>query len=399
MSFPEIYSVSEINRIIKSLIEENIPAVWIEGEISNFKPHYSGHIYFTLKDSNAQISAVIWKSRTQNLSFDPEDGMLVQAFGTIRLYEKSGRYQIDIIRMQPAGIGELQIAFEELKRKLDVEGLFDPSIKKPIPKYPENIGIVTSETGAAIKDIVNIVMRRAPNVQIILRGVKVQGTGAANEIAQAIQEFNQYGKVDLIIAGRGGGSYEDLWAFNEEIVARAIHASQIPIISAVGHEIDYSIADFVADLRAPTPSAAAEIAVPDNRELQDKILFNQKRMNEIVQIKIQSSRERINNIYRSYGFNRPIDLLRQYAMQIDDLGRKLDRSITQIINQNKDYCYQLRIRLTNLDPERVLDRGYSISYIGNEIIKNISKVDLDAKMRTKLANGTLMSTINQKGSG
>ena len=398
MSSTEIYSVSDINRIIKLLIEENIPSVWIEGEISNYKPHYSGHIYFTLKDSNAQISAVMWKSRTVNLAFEPEDGMLVQAFGSVRLYEKSGRYQIDIVRMQPAGIGNLQLAFEKLKRKLDAEGLFDPSIKKPIPNFPENIGIITSETGAAIQDIVNIIKRRAPHVQLILRSAKVQGAGAAEDIAQAIEEFNQYDKVELIIAGRGGGSYEDLWAFNEEIVARAIHASKIPIISAVGHEIDYSISDFVADLRAPTPSAAAELAVPDTRELRENILSSQRRMHDIVQIKIKMTRERINYINTSYSFKKPIDLLRQYALQVDELASKLNRSVIQLIKQNKEFCDQLYIRLSNLDPKKVLERGYCISFIGQKIIKTINDVNVNTEMRTKLATGNILSTISQKES-
>ncbi|MEJ2055013.1 MAG: exodeoxyribonuclease VII large subunit, partial [Calditrichaceae bacterium] len=318
MSAMEMHSVSDITRIIKLLIEENIPAVWVEGEISNFKKHYSGHLYFTLKDENAQISAVIWKSRTSGLQFDPEDGMLVQALGTVRLYEKSGRYQLDIIRIQQAGAGRLQLAFEQLKQKLDAEGLFDPSLKKEIPKFPEKIGIVTSGTGAAINDITNIIHRRAPHVQLILRSAKVQGEGAAQDIADAIREFNEDGKADVLIVGRGGGSLEDLWAFNEEIVARAIHNSEIPVISAVGHEIDFTIADFVADLRAPTPSAAAELSVPDSAELQANILFVHKRLKSLVQSKIDIQRDKITNIYRSYGFKRPLDTLRQYSLQVDD---------------------------------------------------------------------------------
>ncbi len=391
-----IYSVSGITRIIKSLIEDNIPAVWIEGEISNFKPHYSGHIYFTLKDSGAQISAVLWKSRVAALTFGPEDGMLVQALGTIRLYEKSGRYQLDIIRMQPAGVGQLQLAFEKLKQKLDAEGLFDPAHKKSIPSFPEKIGIITSETGAAIKDITNIIHRRAPHVQLIVRNTKVQGIGAAEDIATAINEFNEQGEVDLIIAGRGGGSYEDLWAFNEEVVARAIYASNIPIISAVGHEIDFTISDFVSDLRAPTPSAAAELAVPDIRELKENILYFKKRLNDIIQSKIEISKERINYIRNSYGFKRPQDLLKQYALQVDDLNNKLEKSILNLIIQYREYCNQLKIRLDNLNPIKVLERGYSISYIGSNIIENIDQINLQSEMRTEIASGTILSTINRK---
>jgi exodeoxyribonuclease VII large subunit len=391
-----IYSVSGITRIIKSLIEENIPAVWVEGEISNFKQHYSGHVYFTLKDSEAQISAVFWKSRVASLAFDPEDGMLVQALGTIRLYEKSGRYQLDIIRMQPAGVGQLQLAFEKLKQKLDAEGLFDPSHKKSIPSFPEKIGIVTSETGAAIKDITNIIHRRAPHVQLIVRNTKVQGTGAAEDIATALKEFNKQSEVDLIIVGRGGGSYEDLWAFNEEIVARAIYGSNIPIISAVGHEIDFTISDFVSDLRAPTPSAAAELAVPDARELKENILYLKKRLNDIIISKIEISRERINYIKNSYAFNRPQDILKQYALQVDDLNNKLVKSISNLIIRYREYCNQLKLRLNNLNPIKVLERGYSISYIDSKIIENIDQVNLQSEMRTEIASGTILSTINRK---
>ena len=396
MSSLEIFSVSHITRIIKSLLEENIPAIWVEGEISNFKPHYSGHLYFTLKDPDAQISAVVWKSRTSNLTFDPEDGMLVQAYGMIRLYEKSGRYQLDIIRMQPAGIGKLQLAFEQLKQKLDAEGLFDPSIKKGIPFFPEKIGIVTSATGAAIKDITNVIRRRAPHVQLIVRNAKVQGTGAAEDIANGIREFNQYGDVDLLIVGRGGGSYEDLWAFNEEVVARAIHESAVPVISAVGHEIDFTISDFVADLRAPTPSAAAELAVPDSRELRENIILIQNRITQLFLKKIEFARERIRNIQTSYGYKKPINDIRQYAMQVDELSLKLEQSVSRKIFQNKEYCNQIKIRLRNLDPIKVLERGYSISYIEGRLIKDIKKVNIESEMQTEIASGMILSTVKQK---
>ena len=396
MSSLEIFSVSHITRIIKSLLEENIPAIWVEGEISNFKPHYSGHLYFTLKDPDAQISAVVWKSRTSNLTFDPEDGMLVQAYGMIRLYEKSGRYQLDIIRMQPAGIGKLQLAFEQLKQKLDAEGLFDPSIKKGIPFFPEKIGIVTSATGAAIKDMTNVIRRRAPHVQLIVRNAKVQGTGAAEDIANGIREFNQYGDVDLLIVGRGGGSYEDLWAFNEEVVARAIHESAVPVISAVGHEIDFTISDFVADLRAPTPSAAAELAVPDSRELRENIILIQNRITQLFLKKIEFARERIRNIQTSYGYKKPINDIRQYAMQVDELSLKLEQSVSRKIFQNKEYCNQIKIRLRNLDPIKVLERGYSISYIEGRLIKDIKKVNIESEMQTEIASGMILSTVKQK---
>ena len=243
----------------------------VEGEISNFKIHTSGHCYFTLKDEQAQLAAVMWRARVAGLYFTPETGMKVIANGNVTVYPVRGVYQLDVVSLQPAGVGELQAAFERLKGKLFEEGLFDADRKLPLPPYPGRIGVVTSESGAALQDILNVFRRRAPYVQLILSPVKVQGSGAAAEIAGAIGMFNDYGGVDLLIVGRGGGSVEDLWAFNEEIVARAISASKIPLISAVGHEVDFTIADFVADLRAPTPSAAAELAVRSRGEMIENL--------------------------------------------------------------------------------------------------------------------------------
>lgn len=392
----DIYSISDITRTIKLLIEENIPTIWVEGEVSNFKPHYSGHYYFTLKDSTAQISAIMWKSRTSSITFVPEDGQLVHALGTIRLYEKSGRYQLDIIRMQPAGIGNLQFEFERLKQKLEAEGLFDTEHKKALPQFPLKIGIVTSSTGAAVKDIINVLSRRAPHIQIIVRSAKVQGDGAANDIAEGIYDFNEYGNVDLIIAGRGGGSLEDLWPFNEEVVARAIYNSNLPIISAVGHEIDFTIADFVSDLRAPTPSAAAELATPDSRELRDIVLTYNRRIFGSTQNKIEYLKDRINAILRSYGLRKPADLVRQYSMQIDELSNKLAKNFIDMIIKYQEYTSQLNIRLNNLNPKNVIERGYSITYINNKIVKDLKMVGMESEMRTEILKGEIISIVKQK---
>ncbi len=258
----QVLSVSDITRQIKNSLELRFPRVWIQGEISNFKRHTSGHLYFTLKDEGAQISATMWRSRAGTLLFGPEDGMKVIARGGITVYPPRGSYQIDVDQLTPLGVGELQIAFERLKQKLVAEGLFDEGRKRPLPELPSRIGIITSETGAALHDIRTVLNRRFPAIEVLLIPVRVQGPGAAEEIASAVKDMNRYGKIDVMIVGRGGGSLEDLWAFNEEIVARAIYASEIPVVSAVGHEIDFTIADFVADLRAPTPSAAAEMVVP-----------------------------------------------------------------------------------------------------------------------------------------
>jgi exodeoxyribonuclease VII large subunit len=390
-----IYSVSDITHVVKMLIEENIPAIWVEGEISNFKAHYSGHLYFTLKDENAQLSAVMWKSRTSNLSFTLEDGMLVQAYGNITLYEKSGRYQIDIIEMQPAGRGRLQAEFERLKHKLEAEGLFDVSHKKSIPRYPNSIGIVTSETGAALQDILNILKRRAPQVNIILRPVKVQGEGAAREIAEGVRELNIYKNLDLIIVGRGGGSLEDLWAFNEEIVARAIYNSEIPVITAVGHEIDFTISDFVSDLRAPTPSAAAELAVPDRKELIENLLNLSKQLEVTYKNRINSLKEKIQSLAKSYGMRRPVDILHQYALQIDNLTGKLEKNFINYMNQGRQKCEHLKMRLDNLNPKNVLRRGYSLTYYNGALVKSAEKLVKDAEIVTEFYKGAVNSKVTK----
>ena len=390
-----IYSVSDITHVVKMLIEENIPAIWVEGEISNFKAHYSGHLYFTLKDENAQLSAVMWKSRTSNLSFTLEDGMLVQAYGNITLYEKSGRYQIDIIELQPAGRGRLQAEFERLKHKLEAEGLFDVSHKKSIPRYPNSIGIVTSETGAALQDILNILKRRAPQVNIILRPVKVQGEGAAREIAEGVRELNIYKNLDLIIVGRGGGSLEDLWAFNEEIVARAIYNSEIPVITAVGHEIDFTISDFVSDLRAPTPSAAAELAVPDRKELIENLLNLSKQLEVTYKNRINSLKEKIQSLAKSYGMRRPVDILHQYALQIDNLTGKLEKNFIDYMNQGRQKCEHLKMRLDNLNPKNVLRRGYSLTYYNGALVKSAEKLVKDAEIVTEFYKGAVNSKVTK----
>jgi len=395
MADQKVYSVSEITRIVKLLIEENIPTIWLEGEISNFKAHYSGHYYFTLKDATAQISAVIWKSRAAQLTFEPEDGLLVQALGNIRLYEKSGRYQFDIIRIMPAGVGRLQQKFEELKARLLSEGLFDEKHKKKLPPFPRRIGIVTSETGAAIRDMINVLRRRAPQAEIILRPAKVQGEGAAKDIAAAIREFNEYGKVDVLIVGRGGGSLEDLWAFNEEEVARAIFESKIPVVSAVGHEIDFTIADFVADLRAPTPSAAAELVWPEANDVRATILEYKQRLLRAIHHKIEYYYERLNSIRKSYGFRQPEDRIRQFYMQVDDFNARLIRVFQIIIDKREDYVKQLYLRLQNLNPKKVLERGYSISYVNGKIVRNAAGLRSGMELKTELYKGNILSEIKK----
>jgi len=391
----KVYSVSDITRTIKTLLEESLPTIWIEGEISNLKAHYSGHYYFSLKDSNAQISAVIWRTRAEQINFNIEDGMQIRVFGNIRLYEKTGRYQIDIVQAQPAGIGNLQQALEELKKKLLIEGLFSEENKKVIPEYPKSVSIVTSPTGAAIRDILNVLERRAPYLNIFIRPAKVQGIDAAKDIADSIKEINKHNKSDVIIVGRGGGSLEDLWAFNEEAVARAIFTSKIPIISAVGHEVDFTIADFVSDLRAATPSAAAELLVSDKNELAGLVLGSQLQMQMAIKTKINNLKQKIITLKNSYGLRRSEDLLNQYAQRIDELNGRYQKAFINQFQQKKDTITSLSKRLKNLSHETTLERGYSITYSDGKIIKDISKLKKWQLLETQVSNGKIESTINK----
>lgn len=366
----EPLTVSQLTGQIKLTLETAFTNVLVVGEISNYKKHIpSGHAYFSLKDSDATISAVMWRSRLGQVFFSPQDGMKVIARGKITVYPPRGNYQIDVTSLQPAGMGELQIAFENLKEKLYKEGLFDERHKKPLPEYPSRIGIITSETGAAIRDIITVIKRRFPPVELILYPVRVQGVGAAGEIAQAILDMNRYGEIDVIIAGRGGGSLEDIWPFNEESVAWAIFNSDIPVVSAVGHEIDYTIADMVADMRAPTPSAAAEIVVPDYRKLIE--IFNDFAyiLSRYVFELVRGKRDTIRQLLNTYSFNRPHDLMRSFSQRVDELDRQLKSTMTYLVDKKYTQVTSLSKRLESLNPDRVLDRGYAIIYAGRKILQ------------------------------
>jgi exodeoxyribonuclease VII large subunit len=356
----KVISVGELTRKIKSLLEENLPSVWVEGEISEYTRHRSGHHYFTLKDAEATLSCVFWRGQANSLFFTPQAGMKVMIHGRVTVYEKGGRYQFEVWEMQLSGEGELLAALERMKAKLQQEGLFEPTHKKPLPKFPWRIGLVTSPTGAAIRDIVSIANRRNPAVQLIIYPVKVQGEGAGEEIAHAIEAFNRYNRVDLLIVGRGGGSLEDLWAFNEEIVARAIFASELPVISAVGHEIDWSIADLVADLRAPTPSAAAELAVPDAQELLSGLNEARNRAKNALVNQIRNYRQHLDWAKKSRAMNRPYELFREYSQRIDENRRRLELAIATSLVNRQHRIKALNASLKALNPDAVLKRGYSI---------------------------------------
>ena len=367
--------------------------VWIQGEISNCKHHSSGHLYFTLKDEGAQLSAVMWRSRVAQLLFRPSDGMKVLVRGNITVYEPRGNYQVDCLQIQPMGVGELQLQFERLKEKLSAEGLFDQSHKRSLPAYPQRIGIVTSPTGAAIQDMLNILSRRFPALEVIVAPVKVQGVGAAEEIAQAIDDLNSIGGIDVIIVGRGGGSLEDLWAFNEEIVARALFTSKIPTVSAVGHEIDFSISDFVADLRAPTPSAAAELVVRDRNELIDILRNFAYTIQNSVANKVQAEKERVLSLVRSYSFNRPLDLMRQRGQLVDDLERRLGQAVVHRFMAASQETKSFEKRIQSLNPQLALKRGYTIVYRDGKIVPAVADVSERDRITVKFHDGNAEAVV------
>ena len=399
-----IFTVSELTRLIRTVLEDTFPEVWVEGEISNFNQHTSGHMYFSLKDNSAVLNCVLFRSANQNLKFKIENGMEAICFGRISVYDKRGQYQLYVDKLEPKGIGALQIAFEQLKKKLQKEGLFDELHKRPIPYLPTRIGIVTSPTGAAIRDILNVVKRRFQNVEVILNPVRVQGEGAEGEIARAIEEFNEFNritdkkkKIDVLIVGRGGGSLEDLWAFNEEIVARAIFASEIPIISAVGHEIDWTISDFVADKRAPTPSAAAVLVIPKKEDLVARLDELTDRLDSLIFEKITFLEDELKTLSESYILKQPINLIVQYQQRVDDLTRNLEIRAGHIFDLKKAEFYNVCGKLEMLSPFKVLSRGYSITthLATGEVLKDRDKLKEGDNVRTRLEEGSFISEVKE----
>ncbi|KPL07168.1 hypothetical protein AMJ86_05510 [bacterium SM23_57] len=357
----QIFTVTELTQRIRSVIEGNFPVLWVEGEISGHKLHSSGHHYFTLKDENSQLSCVLWRGRANHLPLIPQDGIKVLVQGQLTVYERGGRYQFDVFMIQKAGIGELALAFEQLKKKLAEEGLFDIARKRPIPAYPERIGIITSPTGAAIRDIITVCHRRWPAITLILRPAQVQGDGAAQDIAKGVRDFNRYEKVDVLIVGRGGGSLEDLWAFNEEHVVRAVVASKIPVVSAVGHEVDVTLCDLAADLRAPTPSAAAELVVKDAGEITSWLDQLRDRAFTALARILQRNHDRVKALSDHWAFKRPVELVRNQSQCLDELEQRFNLATSRYLTARKDRTHRLNTTLAALDPTGVLRRGYSIT--------------------------------------
>jgi len=362
-STDSVLSVTELTRGLNDLVEAHYDDVWVEGELSDFTRAASGHCYFSLTDEDAQIRCVMWKYRTQHVYFEPEEGMQVRVHGHASVYERRGDLQIIAESMRQAGTGAQQKAFEELKRTLQAEGLFDAERKQPLPAFPETIGVVTSGQGAALQDVLSVLERRFPPAQVVLCPVPVQGPDAPQAIADAIAALNDVAvddaqRPDLLIVGRGGGSTEDLWAFNEEVVARALAASALPVVSAVGHESDVTIADLVADERAATPSMAAEIAVPDRRDVAARVRDLHARLRDRVQRQIQDARQRVDALVSSRAFHAPIRRLEQYQQRLDGLVDRLERRGARVVEQARTRLDRLQGRLRAVDPEQPLRRGY-----------------------------------------
>ncbi len=395
-----ILTVSQLNCYIKSLLDSNnvLANVFLRGEISNFTNHYkSGHFYFSLKDQNSVIKAIMFSSYASKVKFKPEDGMNVIVRGRVTVYEASGQYQLYVEDIQPYGIGALNLAFEQLKSKLKAEGLFDVSNKKLLPRFPSRIGVVTSDTGAAIQDIKQILSRRYPIAELVICPTLVQGEGAAKQIIEAINKFNELEAADVLIIGRGGGSIEDLWAFNSEDLARTIASSKIPIISAVGHETDFTICDFVADLRAPTPSAAAELVAPSKDELK-KLLGTYIFSIELsLKSMITSSRAKIDSLMKCHEFISPMSIIQNKSIMLDLSVRKLNDAFKNILYNNKKKFISLNSKLDMLSPLKVLSRGYSIvtKKGKNKLISNKNKVKLDDIIQVRLSDGELDCVVKE----
>ncbi len=438
----KVWTVSELTARIRDLLSRNFTDIWVEGEISNAHAAQSGHLYFTLKDERAQVRCVCFKQQLRTLKFRPEDGLRVIVRGSLSVYDARGEYQIYVENIEPVGLGALQLAFEQLKKRLEAEGLFDPARKKPLPLLPRRIGLVTSPRGAAVRDVVRILRRRFPNVHLILFPVRVQGEGAAAEIVEALKYFNRKRLADVVILARGGGSLEDLWAFNEEIVARAIAASLIPVISGVGHETDFTIADFVADVRASTPSAAAEIVVQTRREFDKHIADLRETLAQQIRYRILALSRRVHELSARRGFRRPLDLLRQQRQRADEytsrlalglrarleqarkrftaahvrivsydfrakIGRlriRLERHSADLgvraerfLRAKRERVERLRLQLEERSPLRVLERGYSIAYdTAGNVLRSAEQVALGDAVGIQLHRGRLTTEVKKK---
>jgi len=438
----QILTVSELTAKIRDLLAKNFTDILVQGEISNCREAQSGHIYFTLKDDRTQVRCVFFKQQRRGMKFRPEDGMQVAVRGSISVYEQRGEYQIYVEALDPIGQGALQLAFEQLKKRLEAEGLFDPARKKPLPLLPSRIGLITSPRGAAVRDVVRILTRRFPNVHLTVFPVRVQGDGSAEEIVKGLKFFNAKKMADVLILARGGGSMEDLWAFNEEIVARAIAASEIPVISGVGHETDFTIADFVADVRASTPSAAAELVVQTRREFDKHIADLRENLSGLIRFRLLELSRRIHELSARRGFRRPLDLLRQQRQRADEmtsrlalgLRARLEQSrkrftaahlriasfdfrvkiaafrlrlekrsadlglrIERLLRAKRERLVRLALQLEERSPLRVLERGYAIATdASGSVLRSVDQVQLGDPVAIQLHRGKLSTEVKKK---
>lgn len=388
-----VYTVSEITHRIKKLIL-SLGSAWVKGEISNFTQASSRHIYFTLKDKSSQIKCVLFSNTASRIHPMPKEGDKVIVYGKLGVYEKRGHHQLIVKDVKTVGAGKLYLEFKRLKKKLSEEGLFDKSHKKELPSFPERIAVVTSSKGAAIRDIIKVITRRYPYIHMLVFPVHVQGDLAAKEIVNALDTANQIGNFDLMIVGRGGGSIEDLWAFNEEIVVRSIFASEIPVVSAVGHETDYTLSDFVADLRAPTPSAAAELTVPDKVELKHRLDQSTRKLTNLVKNKIGQMHERLENAKKGLAVERRLDEVRQLQQTTDQLTEQLRKSVLHVV-ESKNHRFKLCVeKLNQLSPLATLARGYSVCYdAGDNVVKSVSQVQAGDEITVRVTDGQIACEV------
>lgn len=394
----QVLSVSQITNHLKGVVEQNFSDVWVAGEISNFSRPQSGHCYLTLKDDNAQLRAVIWRGTASKLKFDVHDGLEVVCRGRLDVYPPRGSYQLVIDQLQPQGIGALELALRKLREKLEHEGLFDPQHKQPLPNFPRRIGVVTSPTGAAIRDFLEVLRRRWRGVDVLIFPVRVQGDGAAAEIAAAIKQANRLSPaLDVLIATRGGGSLEDLWAFNEEPVVRAIASSHIPTISAVGHEIDVTLADLAADVRALTPSEAAERVVPSAQDVKQIMQGFHSRLQTALSSRATAARNRLDAIASRTVFSRPLDNVHLLSRQVDELSTRIHTAVQQTVSQQQSQLTALSGKLDTLSPLGVLGRGYSLTHdeATGKLITSTKKLKTNQRIVTRLATGSVTSTIEE----
>lgn len=396
---PKIFTVGQINRYIRNLLENDfiLSSLLVKGEISNFKAHSSGHLYFTLKDASGALSCVMFRQDAAGLPFEPENGMQVVVYGHVSLYEKTGQYQLYAEFLEPLGIGALQVAFEQLKEKLAAEGLFDGDFKREIPKNPSCIAVITSPTGAAVRDILQIVKRRDPNVKVAIFPTLVQGEQAAADIVRSLKLVNEWGKADVIILGRGGGSMEDLWCFNDENVARAVFASEIPVISAVGHETDFTITDFVADMRAPTPSAAAELATMPLSEQREAFHRLELRLERDVSALLTSCRRRLDLLKSRPVMERPLERIYRTMMDVEETQQRLDKEMTNRLMQRAERWQYLTNRLEAASPLAVMSRGYVMAVTSSgKLLTSVKQAEVGDRVTLHLQDGKIETNIQEK---